>query len=163
MKASNYIAGQWVEGTGSIRNINPSDTSEIIDEYTSCTDEQFEQSIRSAATAQREWETVGIEKKSQVLIKIGDELIQKSKQIGELLSREEGKPLNEDEDYWVAAPNFVTQGGDGYWEFKNSIEYIDSGVLIVDAAENFLREKKIYEPKYEGRVKAIEQGAGDGI
>jgi acyl-CoA reductase-like NAD-dependent aldehyde dehydrogenase len=95
MKASNYIAGQWVEGTGSIRNINPSDTSEIIDEYTSCTDEQFEQSIRSAATAQREWETVGIEKKSQVLIKIGDELIQKSKQIGELLSREEGKPLNE--------------------------------------------------------------------
>ena len=38
MKASNYIAGQWVEGTGSIRNINPSDTSEIIDEYTSCTD-----------------------------------------------------------------------------------------------------------------------------
>ena len=74
-----------------------------------------------------------------------------------------GKPLNEDEDYWVAAPNFVTQGGDGYWEFKNSIEYIDSGVLIVDAAENFLREKKTYEPKYEGRVKAIEQGAGDGI
>ena len=74
-----------------------------------------------------------------------------------------GKPLNEDEDYWVAAPNFVTQGGDGYWEFKNSIEYIDSGVLIVDAAENFLREKKTYEPKYEGRIKAIEQGARDGI
>ncbi len=95
MKASNYIAGQWVQGTGSIRNINPSDTSEMIDEYTSCTDEQFEQAIRSAATAQREWETVGIEKKSQILIKIGDELIQKSKQIGELLSREEGKPLNE--------------------------------------------------------------------
>ncbi len=95
MKESNYIAGQWVEGTGSIRNINPSDTSEIIDDYTSCTDEQFEQSIQSAANAQREWETVGIEKKSQVLIKIGDELIRKSKQIGELLSREEGKPLNE--------------------------------------------------------------------
>ena len=95
MKASNYIAGQWVEGTGSIKNINPSDTSETIDEYTSCTDEQFEQAIQSAATAQREWETVGIEKKSQILIKIGDELIQKSKKIGELLSREEGKPLNE--------------------------------------------------------------------
>ena len=95
MKKSNYIAGQWVEGTSSIKNINPSDTSETIDEYTSCTDEQFEQAIQSAATAQREWEKVGIEKKSQILIKIGDELIQKSKQIGELLSREEGKPLNE--------------------------------------------------------------------
>ena len=95
MKKSNYIAGQWVEGTSSIKNINPSDTSETIDEYTSCTDEQFEQAIQSAATAQREWEKVGIEKKSQILIKIGDELIQKSKKIGELLSREEGKPLNE--------------------------------------------------------------------
>ena len=39
MKKSNYIAGQWVEGTSSIKNINPSDTSETIDEYTSCTDE----------------------------------------------------------------------------------------------------------------------------
>ena len=95
MKKSNYIAGQWVEGTSSIKNINPSDTSEIIDEYTTCTDEQFEQSIRSAAIAQKEWETVGIEKKSQILTNIGDELIQKSQQIGELLSREEGKPLNE--------------------------------------------------------------------
>ena len=95
MKKSNYIAGQWVEGTSSIKNINPSDTSELIDEYTTCTDEQFEQSIRSAAIAQKEWETVGIEKKSQILINIGNELIQKSQQIGELLSREEGKPLNE--------------------------------------------------------------------
>ncbi len=95
MKKSNYIAGQWVEGTSSIKNINPSDTSEIIDEYTTCTDEQFEESIRSAAIAQKEWETVGIEKKSQILVNIGNELIQKSQQIGELLSREEGKPLNE--------------------------------------------------------------------
>jgi acyl-CoA reductase-like NAD-dependent aldehyde dehydrogenase len=95
MKLSNYIAGQWVEGVGSIKNINPSDTSETIDEYTSCTNEQFEKSIKSASIAQKEWESVGIEKKSQTLIKIGDELIKKSKQIGELLSREEGKPLNE--------------------------------------------------------------------
>ena len=95
MKLSNYIAGQWVEGVGSIKNINPSDTSETIDEYTSCTNEQFEKSIQSASIAQKEWEVVGIEKKSQTLIKIGDELIKKSKQIGELLSREEGKPLNE--------------------------------------------------------------------
>ncbi|MDA8695241.1 aldehyde dehydrogenase family protein, partial [Alphaproteobacteria bacterium] len=44
---------------------------------------------------QKEWEKVGIEKKSQILIKIGDELIHKSKDLGELLSREEGKPLAE--------------------------------------------------------------------
>ena len=95
MKSSNFIAGQWVEGFGSIKNINPSDTSDIIDEYTSVTADQFEQAVQSAVIAQKEWEKVGIEKKSQILIKIGDELIQNSKEIGELLSREEGKPLAE--------------------------------------------------------------------
>ena len=41
MKKSNYIAGQWVEGTSSIKNINPSDTSDIIHEYNSFTEEQY--------------------------------------------------------------------------------------------------------------------------
>ena len=67
-----------------------------------------------------------------------------------------GKPLKNDDEYWVAAPNFVTQGGDGYWEFQNSIEYIDTGVLIVDAAEYFLQDMEVYEPKYEGRVLVID-------
>ena len=95
MKASNYIAGQWVEGTGSMPNLNPSDTSDTIANYTSATPDQFEQAVQSAIHAQKEWEKVGIEKKSQILIKIGDELIEKSKELGELLSREEGKPLAE--------------------------------------------------------------------
>ena len=67
-----------------------------------------------------------------------------------------GELINDDQDYWVAAPNFVTQGGDGYSEFQNSIEYIDSGVLIIDEVENFLKQRKSYEPKHEGRVQAIE-------
>ena len=95
MKNSNYIAGQWVEGSGSIKNINPSDTADKISEYTSATADQFELAVQSAIQAQKEWEKVGIEKKSQILIKIGDELIHKSKDLGELLSREEGKPLAE--------------------------------------------------------------------
>jgi 2',3'-cyclic-nucleotide 2'-phosphodiesterase (5'-nucleotidase family) len=67
-----------------------------------------------------------------------------------------GELINDDQVYWVAAPNFVTQGGDGYLEFQNSIEYIDSGVLIIDEVESFLKEKKLYEPKHEGRVLVIE-------
>ena len=75
-------------------------------------------------------------------------------QVKEIWVKEE--LIRDNNEYWVAAPNFITQGGDGYWEFKNSLEYIDSGVLIVDAAEDFLRGKKLYEPKYEGRVQVIE-------
>ena len=56
MKSSNYIAGQWVEGKGLIKNINPSDTADIIAEYTSSTSEQFEQAVQSAISAQKEWQ-----------------------------------------------------------------------------------------------------------
>lgn len=95
MKKSNFINGQWVEGLGLIKNINPSDTSDVIDEYTSCTADQFEKAIQSATAAQKEWQQVGIEKRSQILFKIGDEIISRSKELGELLSREEGKPISE--------------------------------------------------------------------
>ncbi len=95
MKESNFIDGRWVEGTDLIKNINPSDIGDVISEYTSANNDQFEHAVSSAKTAQKEWEKVGIEKKSQILVSIGDELIQKSKELGELLSREEGKPLAE--------------------------------------------------------------------
>ncbi|GIS75650.1 MAG: hypothetical protein CM1200mP12_13690 [Gammaproteobacteria bacterium] len=58
--------------------------------------------------------------------------------------------VSDEEEYWVAAPNFVTQGGDGYWEFQNSKEYIDTGVVIVDAVEDFIKGVEMYNPKYEG-------------
>ena len=95
MKKSNYINGNWVEGTGSIKNINPSDTNDIIDEYSNATDEQFEEAISAALLAQKEWQNVGIEKRSNILTNIGNELIAQSKALGELLSREEGKTLPE--------------------------------------------------------------------
>ena len=67
-----------------------------------------------------------------------------------------GELLNENQEYWVAAPNFVTQGGDGYLEFNNSLEYIDSGVLVVDATESFLKSIETYRPKYDGRIKVLD-------
>ena len=113
MKASNYIAGQWVEGKGSFNNINPSDTSDQIDSYTSATAEQFEQAVQAAINAQKEWEKVGIEKKSQILIKIGDELIAKSKeQVSyylvkreSLLRKELEKWLDLDNNFNITAQN----------------------------------------------------------
>jgi aldehyde dehydrogenase (NAD+) len=91
-----YINGEWVNGLGkSFANINPSDTKDIISEYNECDSNQFNQAVEAAKKAQIEWASVGIEKKSNILINIGNELISKSKEIGELLSREEGKTLPE--------------------------------------------------------------------
>ncbi len=68
-----------------------------------------------------------------------------------------GKLIEDNKEYWVAAPNFVTQGGDGYLEFQSSIEYIDSGILVVDVAENYLNNIDLYQPEYGNRVQIINE------
>ena len=64
MKNNNYVGGQWVTGEGSIKNINPSDTNDTIDEYSNATSQQLNDAVASAHIAQKKWENVGIEKES---------------------------------------------------------------------------------------------------
>ena len=78
MNSSNYIAGQWVEGKSLLKNIHPSDTTDIIDEYTSSSSEQFEQAVQSAISAQTAWQKVGLDKPSPLLLHIGAALILQS-------------------------------------------------------------------------------------
>ena len=94
-RKSNFINGDWVEGEGEIININPSDTNDIIDKNSNATSNQLSDAIKAAQIAQRKWEDVGIEKRANILHNIGSELINQSKEIGTLLSREEGKTLPE--------------------------------------------------------------------
>ena len=63
-----------------------------------------------------------------------------------------GKPIKKDKIYWVASTNFVTLGGDGYWEFTESLEYEDTNIFIVDIVERYLKDKPKYNPIYEGRI-----------
>ena len=94
-KKSNYINGAWVEGEGEINNINPSDTNDLIDTYSNASSNQLNDAVSSAKIAQKKWEKVGIEKRANILNNIGSEIIKQSKEIGTLLSREEGKTLPE--------------------------------------------------------------------
>ena len=63
-----------------------------------------------------------------------------------------GKSIERDKTYWVASTNFVTLGGDGYWEFTESIEYEDTNIFIVDVVEEYLKDKPRYTPIYEERI-----------
>ena len=94
-KKSNFINGAWVEGEGEIININPSDTNDVIDTYSNASSKQLNEAVSAAQKAQKDWEKVGIEKRANILHDIGNELIKQSKEIGTLLSREEGKTLPE--------------------------------------------------------------------
>jgi aldehyde dehydrogenase (NAD+) len=92
---SNYIGGEWIETADTIENINPSDTSDIIGHYASASPEEALQAVDAAKEGFESWSQSGLEARKAALDMIGGELIARSKELGTLLSREEGKPLAE--------------------------------------------------------------------
>lgn len=90
-----YINGQWVTGASSITNVNPSDLSDVIGEFDQASTEQTNEAISAAQNGFAQWSKSGLEQRYKVLMAIGDQLIVRQDELGELLSREEGKPLGE--------------------------------------------------------------------
>lgn len=90
----NLINGEWVDGNESI-NVNPSDTNDIIGEFASATQEQAGMAAESAQIAFNSWQYSTPLERHAVLKKTSHELIKRSSELGELLSREEGKTLVE--------------------------------------------------------------------
>ena len=91
----NLIAGRWAAGEGEIENRSPSDQTDLIGLYAQAGLDQLNETLDAAVAAQRRWAMSGLEKRQAVLDAIGRELMDRSKELGRLLSREEGKPLAE--------------------------------------------------------------------
>ncbi|MGB1361025.1 MAG: aldehyde dehydrogenase family protein [Alphaproteobacteria bacterium] len=90
-----FIDGQWQAGTDTRPNINPSDISENLGNFSSGTAQQVEEAIAAARNAQPSWEAVPMEQKQAILQKIGDELIARCEELGKILALEEGKTFPE--------------------------------------------------------------------
>ena len=91
----NFIGGEWLEGANAADNINPSDTSDIIGEYAHASAAQTQQAIDAAYQASSAWGNSSIQRRSDILDNIGSEILQRREELGELVSREEGKTLPE--------------------------------------------------------------------
>ena len=105
---SNYIAGEWLDGESEVENRNPSDLSDLIGLYAQAGSDQVETALDAARVAQAEWARAGIEKRHAALNAIGEEMMARSAELGELLSREEGKPLAEGKGEVYRAGQFFT-------------------------------------------------------
>ncbi|MCL7941594.1 aldehyde dehydrogenase family protein [Halomonas sp. ATCH28] len=90
-----FIDGHWVEGENTLANLSPSDSQDLIGHYAQAGVAQVGEAIAAARRGQREWAKTGLEQRYAVLMAIGDELVSRKDELGELLSREEGKPLAE--------------------------------------------------------------------
>lgn len=104
----NYIAGQWRDAPQSVANINPSDTADVVGHYAQATVADLEEALGAAKRAQAIWRSTGLEQRQSVLQSIGNEMMARSAELGELLAREEGKPRAEGVGEVYRAGQFFT-------------------------------------------------------
>ena len=103
-----HLAGCWEQGGTTIENRNPSDLSDVIGVYGQAGADRLDDAVSAARAAQPVWWRAGVQKRHDVLMAIGTELMARSAEIGRLLSREEGKPLAEGTGEVYRAGQFFT-------------------------------------------------------
>lgn len=103
-----YIAGRWEAGATEIENRNPSDLSDVIGSFGQASTAHLDEALAAARAAQPVWWRAGVQKRHDVLMAIGTELMSRAEEIGRLLSREEGKPLAEGKGEVYRAGQFFT-------------------------------------------------------
>ncbi len=91
----NLIDGAWVTSSSVVQNVNPSDLSDVLGEYSQADTAQSLLAIDAASKAEKVWANSGIQARFDALDAIGSEILSRKGELGELLSREEGKTLVE--------------------------------------------------------------------
>lgn len=104
----NFIAGEWRDGEGVVENRNPSDVSDLIGRYAQASAAQLDDALAAARTAQRVWAATGPQKRHDVLMAIGVEVMARAEDLGALIAREEGKTLPEGKGEAYRAGQFFT-------------------------------------------------------
>ena len=134
----NYIAGNWVAGASEVENRNPSDLSDLIGMFAQATPDQLDETLDQAQRAQVEWAASGIERKYNVLMAIGTEMMDRAEELGTLLSREEGKPLAEGRGEIYRAGQFFT-----YYAAETLRQMGDTADSVRDGVEIDVRREAV--------------------
>ncbi|WP_156437042.1 aldehyde dehydrogenase family protein, partial [Sinorhizobium sp. Sb3] len=95
MVQKNLIDGEWIATSQVSRNINPSNTNDVVGEYARASADDARAAIAAAKVAFPAWSRSGILERHAILRKTADEILARKDELGRLLSREEGKTLAE--------------------------------------------------------------------
>ncbi len=95
MSYANLIGGEWVHGPEVAPDINPSDTNDVVGEYDRASVDQVHDAIAAARQASHAWARTTPQQRADLLDKVGNEILMRRAELGDLLAREEGKTLAE--------------------------------------------------------------------
>ncbi len=91
----NLINGEWVDGARVSKNINPSDTRDVVGEYAQADAAQARDAVGAARAAFGSWSQSTPQQRFDILDAAGTEILARRNELGDLLAREEGKTLPE--------------------------------------------------------------------
>jgi len=91
----NYLAGEWVAGDDASRDVNPSNTDDVVGLYARASAAQVERAVAAARTAFPAWARSTPQERHDILLRASTEILARREELGRLLAREEGKSLPE--------------------------------------------------------------------
>jgi aldehyde dehydrogenase (NAD+) len=91
----NYVAGEWIEGEGATRNVNPSDVNDVVGLYAQANAAQLDAAVAAARAAFPAWSRTTPQARHDLLARVASEIAARRDELGRLLAREEGKALAE--------------------------------------------------------------------
>lgn len=128
----NYINGEWAESKSgkTFPNINPANTDETVGLFQASNAEDVELACSAAAAAHLAWADLPATKRGEYLFKAADLLESRLSQLGEEMTREEGKTLPEAIGEVKRAINiFRYFGGEGSRQFTYQVPSERENVL----------------------------------
>src|SRR5882757_493907 len=136
LNGQNFVAGAWRDGADWIEDSNPSDLTDSVGRFAQAAPSDVHDAVAAAHRAQREWAAAGLEARAAVLDAIGRELMARSKELGELLSREEGKILAEGVGEVYRAGQFFTYfAAEALRNLGSSADSVRAGVDVLTERE----------------------------
>ena len=128
----NYINGEWVDSKSgkTFPNINPANTEETVGLFQASVAEDVGEACRAAAAARTAWADLPATKRGEYLFKAAELLENQLQQLGEEMTREEGKTLPEAIGEVKRAINiFRYFGGEGSRQFTFQVPSERENVL----------------------------------
>ena len=120
----NYINGEFVESRSgkTFPNINPANIDEVVGTFQSSNEADVAEACQAALAAQEQWAATPATKRGEYLFKAAELLAEKLPQLGEEMTREEGKTLPEAIGEVTRAINiFRYFGGEGARQFSYNV------------------------------------------
>ena len=147
----NFIDGKWVPAISgkTFPNINPANTSDIIGEFALSDQDDVNSAVAAAKAAFEKWKRLPAPKRGDLMRIAGDIFSRRKKELGQIMTREMGKPTFETEGdvqeaidtaYYAASETRRLFGKTAPSEMNNKLNLsfrVPIGVVGVITAFNF--------------------------